>query len=43
MNIKNFKELYEENKNLDKMFMKIYGNGKEIILKNKLELFFRRY
>ena len=36
--MKEFQELYNRNKELDKMFYQKYGNNEDIINKNKLEL-----
>lgn len=38
MNIKKYQELYNQNKELDKLFIDTYGRTDSIILKNKLEL-----
>lgn len=38
MNITIFNKIYNENKKLDKIFLDVYGNSEDIILKNKLEL-----
>ena len=38
MKIGSFNVVYENNKELDKHFLSIYGNSEDIILKNKLEL-----
>ena len=38
MDISIFNEVYEENKKIDKYFIKYYGNSEDIMLKNRLEL-----
>ena len=38
MKIDSFKEVYDENRKLDKAFLDLYGNGPDIVLKNKIEL-----